>query len=265
MLRPARAPAETAIRDRVWLQPSVYAALLAVGARMDVSLNVVRDEKGGLYKRRAAFPKTQAANLGLAAVRCGVRYLDGDAWVAWERVVHAKNHGAIVKAAPGGLWISRLAGTALSQRLAICGEREAVAALTAAFAALGELHREVVTWPDGVNRELSHSDATARNALWDAPSGRASWVDFETIHERGWCAEGRRLDDLRALVFSSATVAEPELVVRAMRTGYPDRELCRSLPGHVRQMSLGRALFHMSQAPLPRARLFRVLISLESD
>jgi hypothetical protein len=247
-----------------WQAPAVYPPLRAAGALLEVSLNETRQERGGVGKRRRRLAPVRLVNAGLALLRCGVRYLEGDEWARWERALHAATTGAEVERRQDGLWTTRLPGVVLARYLAGSTEREAAAALEGAFDALGRLHQQVVRWPDGVERTASHSDATANNALWDAASGRASWFDFETLHEASWPAAQRRVDDLRALVFSAARVAEPELVVRSLRAGYPDASVSRALPGHVRGLAPGRLLFHLSQSPLSRGRLARVLAALEA-
>jgi hypothetical protein len=61
-----------------------------------------------------------------------------------------------------------------------------------------------VLWPDGVSRPFSHGDATARNVLCDVARGRATWIDFETLHDPSRTVAWRQADDLRALLWSAA-------------------------------------------------------------
>jgi hypothetical protein len=61
-----------------------------------------------------------------------------------------------------------------------------------------------VPWPDGVCRPFSHADATARNVLCDVAGGRATWIDFETLHDPCQTVAWRQADDLRALIWSAA-------------------------------------------------------------
>jgi tRNA A-37 threonylcarbamoyl transferase component Bud32 len=47
---------------------------------------------------------------------------------------------------------------------------------------------------------LTHGDAMAENVLIDLEAGRASWFDFETVHDARRSMTWRRADDVRALL-----------------------------------------------------------------
>lgn len=239
--------------DRWLLRPAVYEALRLIGTRLSVSLNHVELDDAGVSKRRRRIAPAALVNLSLDLLGTGVRFLDGAAWIAWERALHAATTGAVVEERGGALWVQRLPGEPLSLALPRMDAAAAGAALRAAFAALGRLHAVTVRWADGVERTVSHADAMSRNVFWDEASRAAAWFDFETQHRPEWPAPARRADDLRALAFSAALHADPAVVAAAV-DAYPDREALRALPGMVLGLSPARLLFHMSQAPLPWER-----------
>jgi len=145
-------------------------------------------------------------NWYLTWLSTGVSILPTRRWLDWECRMHAELSPLLAQRAGRRLVLPRIAGESLADILSsptpdpLHKDR----AVRLAAAALVRTHRHHVLWPDGVTRPFSHGDATARNVLCDVAGGRATWIDFETLHDPRRTVAWRQADDLRALIWSAA-------------------------------------------------------------
>jgi hypothetical protein len=115
----------------------------------------------------------------------------------WGRPFH-EGKRLFLPEAQGELLSNVLAGSAL-------GEKQA--ALELATRELARLHHCQIQHPfEGSFEPFSHADATCDNVLVDLESGRATWLDFETIHPVGIPGQFRQADDLRILLCGLAAI-----------------------------------------------------------
>jgi hypothetical protein len=161
------------------------------------------------HKRRRWYAPALIAAARLAPGRFVV--LSGATWHAWERAVYWQAYGEEIDIkSDGSLAVPAQPGVVLATLLASgCDEPAALEACEAALRALARLHSQVITLPDGSTRPFSHGDATVANVTYDAAQGRAWWFDFETMSAPHRSVPWRQADDLRALLFSSASLLGP--------------------------------------------------------
>ncbi len=146
-------------------------------------------------------------NWYLSWLSTGVSMLPTSLWLDWECRMYAELSPLLAqRAGRRQLLLPRIPGETLAAILSAPTQElsRKIQAVRLAAAALIETHRHNVPWPDGISRPFSHGDATARNVLCDVTGGRATWIDFETLHDPCRTVAWRQADDLRALVWSAA-------------------------------------------------------------
>ena len=215
-------------------------------------------------KRRCWFsgPLLIAGNLWLDWQRAGVKILPFEAWRKREDQLWAQLYGQQVRVTGGALWFPMQSGEPLGRWLrGPRTESEQLQAVASASLALAALHQ--LECADDHDRMMiaTHGDAVLANALYEASTNRAIWIDFETLQHSATPRAGRIADDLRALLCSSAEclpdVALPALVDAVLLNHRHadtevvtrlheqlDREVCRPCSYHAAQanVSLDRLL-----------------------
>ena len=147
------------------------------------------------------------ANWYLRWLSTGVSILPTRQWLDWECRLHAELSGLIAhRAGRRHLLLPQIEGEVLAAILSSPAKdvQHKDRALRLAAAALVQAHQHSVLCPDGAFRPFSHGDATARNVICEVGGGRATWIDFETIHDPRHTVAWRQADDLRALIWSAA-------------------------------------------------------------
>ena len=195
-------------------------------------------------------------------------------WLNWEPRLYQLFHGkGAIRLANGSLKLPALSGLVLTdllkaQTISMETKRQAI---RAALASLHDLHQHRIRYPHGTRQPFSHSDATARNVIYNPATGQAHWFDFETVHSPHRGRQWRCADDLRAFVCSTAaclpTAAYPRLVGCLLDT-YPDPHILAVFYKMMldRQKRLG--LFHLAQTRLSyrqHKRLTHELTSLPAN
>jgi len=156
--------------------------------------SVVTPEGAGLLKRRTPLGSLAALSTAAHATRFVV--LPERRWFAREAWLYRALHGAQVEPrGRGALWLPRLPGQRLDQAAPALGRPAALALARAALSTLAALHTKL---------PFSHADATAKNALFDADTGRVHFFDFETVHPPWFSPAERLADDLATLAGSLA-------------------------------------------------------------
>jgi hypothetical protein len=228
----------------------------------DVELNAVSamsvDQQTYFAKRRLRFvaPLIAAGNLYLKREGAHARVLSDRNWRNWETEVYRAIYDIeLVTDERGRLCVPARAGVSLAALLESESgtEAEKLSAIGLAVRSLFRLHTVAVRWPDGQKRPLSHGDATVENVIIDDAREKASWLDFDTIHDGRMDAAWRYADDLRALTYSAAA--------RVPAPSFP--ELTRSIVANygatapldaLREMVAYRwnrpISFHLAQAPV---------------
>ena len=220
---------------------------------------VTVDDVSFCRKRRLWFsrPLLFAGNLWLDRQREGVRILAFDAWRKREEQIWLRLYGQQVRIIEGELWFPMIPGEILDHWLS--GPRtqtEQLQAIASASLALAALHALECAEGNESLSDTSHGDAAVNNVMYDATTNRATWFDFETLHDSAIPRVDRFADDLRALLCSSAgclpNIAAPSLVdavlandrdtkVLAKLLEQLDRELCRPRSYHAAQSKIGLA------------------------
>jgi hypothetical protein len=140
----------------------------------------------------------------------GARFtvLSGRQWHDWESAIYQQIYSIKTNSiADGTLILPALPGVQLTTVLATqANSAQSMAGVTAALRALQALHQQEIILPDGDRRLFCHGDATIGNVLFDPASGEARWFDFETAPGPGRSHHWGCADDLRALLFSAATL-----------------------------------------------------------
>jgi len=193
-------------------------------------------------------------NLYLRWLGSGVRVLPGRSWHEWERAVHRHLHGVECATDPRGwLILPGWPGVVLAAFAADLQHPPAarLLALSAASRALLALHQVALPWPDGSLGRLSHGDATLRNVIHDPATCRATWFDFDTVHDASIPALSRHADDLRALVYSAleacADLPVP-VIYQAVRGAYDDPAPWAHLRDLLARGPLHHTTFQLAQA-----------------
>lgn len=158
------------------------------------------------------------SNVSLAVARCfpclisGLKCLSLSDWQKWEAQAWHLFNAHELKFIRNGIVMPALKGAKLGAILSsTADDKIKLQALRAAVEALRRSHATIVTWPDAAERPFSHADTHAGNVFYDPASQRATWFDFELIHDPSMPAETRHADDLRALSFSAAAKAPDSL------------------------------------------------------
>jgi len=143
-----------------------------------------------------------------------VEVLSNEEWIKWERSVletfyQRDDLHSFIEATP---FISRIKtpvfpGVSLHDFLSNHESSldERIDAVMWALISLLEMHQVELDWGRGVCRRFSHGDATARNVLVCRESRSAVWIDFDTRHFLERSEQERQAEDIRVLLFSSAT------------------------------------------------------------
>ncbi len=217
---------------------------------------VTVDDVSFCRKRRLWFsrPLLFAGNLWLDWQRVGVRILAFDAWRKREEQIWLKLHGQQVRIIAGELRLPMIPGESLDHWLS--GPRtptEQLRAVASASLALTSLHALECAEGSESLRSTSHGDAAVNNVMYDATTNRATWFDFETLHDTAISRADRFADDLRALLCSSAgclpNIVLSSLVDAVLVNGQDtevlaklleqlDRELCRPCSYHAAQTKI---------------------------
>lgn len=134
-------------------------------------------------------------------------------WLSWETLLYSELHAMSVEAADDCGWAvllpalpGEVAGELIAQREMDIDGMSPI--LIAAVYALKDLHSRSIRYPDGIVRPFSHGDATIWNVLYDHRDGEARWFDFETVHRCAMRDDERHADDLKALLFSAASLVD---------------------------------------------------------
>lgn len=119
------------------------------------------------------------------------------AWQNWEVHCFSLLNGDCFTAFPLGraVWMDDIPGedlALLAKRLSLRAEH--LAAAGAEFRRMHEL------WSPGFNATWSHGDPHLGNVIFDAGTGRARIIDFETTHFRHLPPEQRHADDLKVFL-----------------------------------------------------------------
>jgi hypothetical protein len=201
-------------------------------------------------------------NWYLRWLSAGVHILPTKHWLDWESQMHAELSGLNVRrAGRRRLLLPRIAGERLAAILSspVLDLSHKDRAIRLATAALVQAHQHCVLWPDGVSRPFSHGDATARNVLCDVASGRATWIDFETLHDPSRTVAWRQADDLRALIWSAAETTDADaydVLCAAILNCVSDTEVLSEL-AHVAGCTRPN-VYHLAQGSLSTAQHLRL-------
>lgn len=162
----------------------------------------LRPDGGGFLKRRNALGHLACLSTTWRPERFLV--LPEEAWFRREITLYRGFHGARAEIrGPDLLWLPGLPGERLDRAVTRLPQQNALQVAGAALRQLAALHERGV--PTAGGEELfSHGDATAKNVLHDAASGRLSFFDFETIHPPSFSLLERRADDIATLAGSLA-------------------------------------------------------------
>ena len=228
----------------------------------DFQLNAVSAIRVGQYtyfaKRRRWFvaPVIAAGNLFLKREGAHARVLSDREWRNWEIEVYRAIYDIeLVTDERGRLCFPACAGVSLAAHLQSksATESEKLTAIGLAVRSLFRLHAVVIRWPDGQKRPLSHGDATVENVIIDDAPVKASWLDFDTIHESRMDAAWRHADDLRALTYSAAArlpaASFPELT-QTIVENYCSTAPLHALEEMVAYLRNRPISFHLAQAPV---------------
>lgn len=180
----------------------------------------LRPDGAGFLKRRNALGHLAFLSTAWRPERFLV--LPEEAWFRREIALYRSFHGVHAEVrGPGLLWLPRLPGERLDRIVARLPQQEALRVAGAALRQLAALHERGVPTtgqaaqgvptagderdaPTAGDELFSHGDATAKNVLHDAASGRFSFFDFETMHPPGFSLLERRADDIATLAGSLA-------------------------------------------------------------
>ena len=220
-------------------------------------------------------------NLYLRIQRAGVEVLPTHKWLQWESSVWAAMNNE-VKCSDDrlsdriipciqsvGLMMPRLPGIPLGASLA--DQNMAIGiklqCLGWALKSLADLHECAADWGDGLVQLISHGDATAENVIIDPSRRRANWIDFDTRHWKHLPAIERHADDLRALIFSTASNLArsdyPTLSAR-IRDSYRHRDVIQFFRNRLAADWQCPNTFQLAQAPLSHfdiRELCRILVA----
>lgn len=214
-------------------------------------------EPGGVFFEKRRYRRTAllvaVANPILESTGASVVALPEAEWLHWECRIARHVHQGRPEVRGRTLRLPRLPGIRLADYLADTPDT-AVRLETFMTVAreLVRLHALDVQFPDGQTRHFSHGDAHAKNVLFDAGSGIATWFDFEAMHIPTLAVEDRHADDWRALVFSASHYfAMWELPILALGVWkvMPD-EIQAAFRALVLEMQRRPTGFHLAQAPL---------------
>jgi hypothetical protein len=123
-------------------------------------------------------------------------FRSAQAWQAWELACYRHLYGCEGRAVGANtLWLPALPGESLKSYL-LMGKLNTTMLQTAAR----ELRRAHSLKFPLLKALWSHGDLHLDNVLYDAETGRASLVDFETRHESSLSSEERHADDLLVLL-----------------------------------------------------------------
>ena len=226
----------------------------------DFELNAVSamrvDQQTYFAKRRLRFaaPVIAAGNLYLKREGAHTRVLPDREWRNWETEVYRAIYDIeLVTDERGRLCFPACSGVSLAAYLESDAHNDAakLTAIGLAVRSLHRLHAVVMRWPDGQIHPLSHGDATVENVIIDDACLKASWLDFDTIHESRMDAAWRHADDLRALTYSAAArlaaSSFPELT-RMIVENYGTRAPLDALEEIVAYRRSRPISFHLAQA-----------------
>ena len=219
------------------------------------------DAETVIRKRRSRLSQflIPPGNLYLRLMGADSFVLAETAWHRWEAAVSgAQSDGRDVL-------IPRVRGEVLSavlqsQKHSFAEKREAI---RLAMQALRDLHSRQVSLA-GSLWMLSHGDATADNVRVDLEAGTAGWFDFDMRHRSRLSEHWRHADDLRAYVFSCASMlSEPSAEFFAeLIASHCDSDARCEFVTRLQNDWQRPACFHLAQAPLyyGRYRAFRVTL-----
>lgn len=171
-----------------------------------------------------------------------VRILSKSEWCLWETYIYrATGRSPVHTKSKDGLVIPRAKGSTIEEILQFSRETaKKRSALRGTIIALKRLH----------DRNLSHGDATVRNAAYDPSQDSAEWFDFEQCYYMNLDSDTKEADDLRALIFSAAAHLDQEeldYLISIALNEYKKSTLAR-LFDIVNDPNLGLDLYHLSQS-----------------
>lgn len=183
-----------------------------------------------------------------------VQVLSGRMWVERELALAAElGHDVRAVAGRAALDLRIIAGSALSEILQ--EDRpldQKLLALRLAAQGLRRLHATAMTDGKTVDYALSHGDATCHNVIVNLDTSSATWIDFDTSHLAHIAAADRHADDVRTLLFSSATklsVSDYGRCAESVFSGYGHDDVLRRVQGQVVDRRCP-TVFHLAQSPL---------------
>lgn len=216
------------------------------------------DQQTFYSKRRRWFAQLSVVigNLYLKRIGASTQFRQNHQWHLWELEIYRAVYGIhLAIDAKRWLLIPEWPGTVLASYLEseVHSDSEKLQAIRLATRSLSQLHAVEVRWPDGQKRPLSHGDATVENVILGDSPLKASWFDFDMIHEQDRDTRWRHADDLRAFAYSAAgrlrAAMYPELS-RVIADGYPDTDGVEALAESVSHWRRRPISFHLAQARL---------------
>jgi hypothetical protein len=224
-------------------------------------------------RRRGAGMVIAGGNLFLALAHSGVRmFVRAPAWIDWERYCtqllypQAAPTRAISRRAVG---LARIPGTSLRQSL--CEGQPLSSALHSAAMEIFRAHQ--LECPR-YRSKWSHGDLHLDNVLYDATTGRAFLVDFDTRHVGNLSSEWRHADDLLVLLLDLlATDGENwRALADAFLEAYPDARVLGELERRLTvPRGFSKILFHTRTGGRPtqqietRLRELRPMIRIAAE
>ena len=194
-------------------------------------------------------------NLVLRWRQVPVQVLPTHQWKAWERTVTPFDH-TCDETSSRALTIAKIEGVPLAQLLSHSDLQIAqkLNLVSLAAAALHGLHQQVRETSDFGRIQLSHGDATVRNAMMGLDSDTATWFDFDLRHDLNIPAPLRHADDLRALLFSAAHYFSLENLadlVHITKKTYDEGEVWHELARQLNDRWFRLDVFHFAHTRPP--------------
>lgn len=220
--------------------------------------HVCRVERQGnvfFEKRRylRTSPLIAGVNPVLEATDAPIVCLSEDQWLWWECQMAKHTHHGQPEVRGRTLILPRLPGVRLADYLESTPDTAVrLEAMMIVARELIRLHQQEVQFPDGKTRPFSHGDAHAKNVMFDATIGIATWYDFEAVHVANLSTTRRHADDWRALVFSASHYfARWELPILALGLWkLMPEEVQPEFRALVQEIQHRPTGFHLAQAPL---------------
>ncbi len=184
---------------------------------------IVRDDKVYLLKWRPSIAGLilPMANWLLRRRIVPARMLYGEEWFQWETFMYSElYHQSTIKISAHRFGIPYISSQNLRAILQNCdtAREEKIKSIALASTALAKFHQTSITDHSGQYYTLSHGDATVENVIIDSNRTNAYWIDFDTIHEPEIPSNLRHTDDLRAFLYTTASVLPMDSVEEGVQT-----------------------------------------------